>query len=161
MAIVSKHSPKEYMKSLRYYMESHFDFGQERFTGFFLWRLFYVTHHAGFEWNRRITNQKNAAMGFVTKCGDGCKVHYLRFRSVMCPLVFWPCYGLLLLVAMMDYTDVPQLTRFIIATVAMLIATPIYTFIECLSQRSEDGRKALVSLLMDPSDPLANYRKIP
>ena len=161
MAIVSKHSPKEYMKSLRYYMESHFDFGQERFTGFFLWRVFYVTHHAGFEWNRKITNQKNAAMGFVTKSGDGCKVHYLRFRALLCPLVFWPCYALILLVAMLDYTDVSQLTRFIIATVAMLLCAPISAVVESCTERGEDGRRSLVSLLMDPSDPLANYRKIP
>ena len=160
MAIESQHTPKEYMSSLRYYMESHFDFGQERFTGFFLWRFFYVTHHAGLEWNRKITNQKNAAMGFVTKSGDGCKVHYLRFRALMCPLVFIPCYALILLMAMLDSTN-SQLTNIILATVTMLISAPISAVVESCTERGEDGRRSLVSLLMDPSDPLTNYKNIP
>ena len=161
MAIVSNHTPKEYMESMRYYMESHFDFGMERFTGFFLWRFFYVTHHAGREWNRKITNQKNAAMGFVTKSRDGCKVHYLRFRAFMCPLRFLACCAMSFLIYWSGRRTASADSKAIFLAVSILISAPISAVVESFTERGEYGRKCLVSFLMDPADPLANYRKIP
>ena len=91
--IIRNHlSPKEYLSAMKGRMSGHFELGQERFTGFFLGRLFYVTHHAGYEWNRRITNEKSAALGYVKKVETGCEVHCIRFRGMLCPLQFIPFY---------------------------------------------------------------------
>ena len=61
MVYHSSQNAKDYLQAMKQQMSGHFQFGVERYTGFFFRNCFYVTHHAGFEWNRKITNQKNAA----------------------------------------------------------------------------------------------------
>ena len=162
MKLHSNLSKKEYLHAMKDYMSGHFDFGTERFTGFFLGSLFYVTYHSGMEWNRRITNQKNAAIGIVKDTTDGCSVYFLRFKGLFCPLHFLSLLLIMLLICPFAGGHEIELSiKLQIAILATVIYSPIYTVIESLTQRSEDGRRALLSLLIDPSDPYGNICNIP
>lgn len=153
------------MNFLRRQMSAHSDFGGKRFTGFFAGRFFYVTHHAGYEWNRRYTNQKNAAMGYVKQGENGCEVRFLRFRGAMCPLVWAPLFllfyaifaAIFLYVGMWELYGIGALLIPLGILVAIFaFALPLETFFESLTEESEQGRQLLLSLLYDPRDPTAN-----
>ena len=167
MVIHSPMSKKEYLESLQENMGGHYDFGSDRFTGFFIGSCFYVTHHAGYEWNRRYSNQKNAAMGYVKETEEGCVVRFIRFRGAMCPLVFIPLFlslGLILTISAVlnGITGIAAiLLPWILAFATSAVTAPITAFIESLTQQGEEGRRALLSMLLNPSDPYKNYRKIP
>ena len=165
MRISSTLSPKEYIYAIKAQMSGHMEFGIERFTGFFLGRLFYVTYHSGYEWNRRITNQKNAAIGYIRRTENGSEIRFLRFRGALCPLVFIPLYlPILAVLLFMGSQRIFSADEFLFAMVAyhimISISVLISTFVECMTERSEDGRKTLLSMLLDPTDYLANYHKL-
>ena len=165
MRIESPYAPKEYLSNLKFNMSGHFEFGCERFTGFFLGRLFYVTYHSGYEWNRKITNQKNAAMGYIRRTETGSEVRFLRFRGVLCPLELIPTYlPILLMILYLNSQEVyaPGKFRFmmIFYHIIMAILVPISALMESMTERSEDGRRTLLSMLMDPKDSLANYNNV-
>ena len=166
MRIKSPFTPKEYLSAMKNNMSGHFEFGAERFTGFFLGMLFYVTYHSGYEWNRRVTNQKNAAMGYVKQTEYGCEVHFVRFRGMMCPLVFLQYLVMVLIpFLLVSLTYSIEITReFLMHAIGILILVlifvPIGTFIEACTERSQDGLRTLLSMLLDPTDPLANYDKV-
>ena len=92
--------PKEYLRHMKERMGSRLDIWSERFTGILMGRFFYVTHHAGYEWNRRITNKKNAALGYVKETENGCEIRFLHFQGVLCPqyLIPWLLISVVLLV---------------------------------------------------------------
>ena len=162
MVLHSEHSKKAYLSALKGNMSGHFDFGSERFTGFFIGSFFYITYHSGYEWNRRITNQKNAALGFVKKAEDGCDAHFLRFKGLLCPLVFLPTYLVVIFASIL--TNAPtgfgdpvfMRTCFLITLVVMAIAAPLYTLMEACTDASIEGHSILLSLLTDPVDAYGN-----
>ena len=156
-----------YLAAMKAQMEGHFQFGAERFTGFFLGNCFYVTYHSGWEYNRCITNQKNAAIGYVKRTDDGCEVHFRRFRGLLCPLqflfllVFFEFALVFSFLAQGHWATESLLLALGIGLVAVTIAAPISTLAESLTEGSEDGRRTLLSFLMNPMDPYENYRHIP
>ena len=159
MFLHSSLTKKEYLQTLRDNMAGHFELGCERFTGFFISNCFYVTHHAGYEWNRRITNQKNAAMGYVKECADGCHIHFLRFRGALCPVVFlnWMLLATLF-VLVTGTTAIEQVCLFY---GCFLATAPISALFESFTQDSIEGHRSLLSLLIDPNDPYKNYDYLP
>ena len=163
MFLHSSLTKKEYLQALRDNMEGHFAFGCERFTGFFIGNCFYVTHHAGYEWNRRITNQKNAAMGYVKECEDGCHIHFLRFRGAMCPLVFLPLFLLMGLIFTLSPLAKGYTHLFLWGLVfaIMTIGALFSALVESMTEQGEDGRRSLLSMLVDPNDPYKNYDYLP
>jgi hypothetical protein len=158
---------KQYMRALIANMSSHFALGQERFTGFFIGNLFYVTYHSGREWNHKITNQKNAAVGFLKKAKDGCDVHFIRFRGLLCPTQFLLYWLLVALVALLGgfqgevWNEEAMRNNLIFVSIFMAIYAPIYTLFESATDASEEGRRVLLSCLLDPTDPYANIDQIP
>jgi len=162
MRIQSTLTPKEYISAMKEHMEGHFAFGQERFTGFFLGHCFYVTYHSGFDWQYKYNNQKNAAMGYVRKTEEGCEVRCMRFQAFMCPLVF--IYVLLLFVGLCVFSselkNLDLWLRIVIGFGISIVVAPIATLFESISDRSNEGRKAVYSLLLDPTDPFANCYRI-
>ena len=149
--------PGSYLSAIRKRMGSCLALGSERFTGIFIGRVFYVTHHAGYEWNRRITNQKNAALGYVRKTECGSEVRFLCFQSALCPQYFILCLLFLcayLLLTMPIITELPLLT---VIAVLIIIGVPLLvTLFEICSEGSMYGRKKLLGLLMDPTDHFAH-----
>lgn len=160
MRIESLLMPKEYLSAVKNNMSSSLELGMERFTGFFLGRLFYVTHHCCYEWDRQINNPKNAALGFVKASATGCDVHFITFRGAMCPLVFLPLLLCMLAMGIVNGTPDNIEVSTIIALVVTVLFAPISAFIESTTIRSEDAKRALLSMLVDPTDPLANYNNV-
>ena len=160
MKIQSSMNKKDYISAMRRRMSGHFELGAERFTGFFIGTCFYVTYHSGFEWNRKITNQKNAAMGFVRSTAEGCEVHYLHFRGLLCPLVFPQLLLMMFLFSpLLGGEDLLYNMKFTITWT--IIIAPFMTLIECCTEKSEKGRRILLSFLRDPDDPYKNLPNIP
>ena len=153
MRLHSTHTPKVYKSALKERMGSHFAIGSERFTGIFMGKLFYVTHHAGYEWNRRITNQKNAALGFIKTTESGSEIRFLLFQSVLCPqyliLYLLICGGY----AVGTWPVMKVSTLLIAIEILILIGIPLLiAFFESLTEGSVEGRKSLLGLLTDPAD---------
>lgn len=154
MVIFSSLSRKNYLSALRRKMSPSSEFGQQRFTGFFAGSCFYVTHHAGYHWNQKFTNQKNAAMGFVKDTENGCQVHFITFRGMFCPLQFLSACLLLPLVSLCLYAFecIPVKQSILLGFILILIFTPIWTLLEAITEESEAGHWLLLSLLRDPSE---------
>jgi hypothetical protein len=160
MKIQSSMCKKDYMNAMRKEMSGHFELGVERLTGFFLGSCFYVTYHSGFEWNRKYTNQKNAAMGYVKSTAEGCEIRFLRFRGAMCPLVFLPLLIVMILLGPLPGGD-DFFLNLKISVIATFIAAPILTIFECCTEESEQGRRRLLSFLKDPAEPRKHLPYIP
>ena len=166
MRIQSNLTPDGYISAMQEQMQGHFDFGQERFTGFFLGRFFSVTYHSGYEWNRRISNQKDTAIGYVKKTEDGCQVRCIRLKEMMAPTQFLLIYGfmLLLLLGSMFLHGIQDFSIFLLMALitfgVLLVCAPITAVIGSCTEQGEIGRKTMISFLLDPSDPYANYHQI-
>lgn len=170
MVFHSELSKTEYLAALKENMSSHFAFGFERFTGFFIGNFFYVTYHSGYEWNQKITNQKNAAMGFVqdAPAGEtGCDVHFLRFKGLLCPLVFLPIWFLFIGVILMQMLAHQVWSAEVfwtctgIALALMVVCAPISTLFESITDGSIEGGRILLSFLADPTDPYGSIDYFP
>ena len=153
MRLQSTHTPKAYLAAMKERMGSHAALWSERFTGIFLGRLFYVTHHAGYEWNRQITNQKNAALGYVKKAEHGSEIRFLLFQSVLCPQYLVPC---LLILGGFFWGTWPVWIEYpvmlIVNILIILVTFLLTTVFETTTDGSIEGRKTLLGLLADPAD---------
>ena len=170
MVFHSELSKTEYLAAMKDNMSSHFAFGFERFTGFFIGNFFYITYHSGYEWNQKITNQKNTAVGFVKNAPageNGCDIHFFQFKGMLCPLVFLPTFLALLgflwiaLLPTGDMTGELFLTGFIVALATMVLVAPIHTLIESTTDGSIEGEKALLLCLANPKDPYGSIDYFP
>ena len=168
--IESAYSPTEHLDAIKENMSGHFEFGAERFTGFFFNNWFHVTHHAGYEWNRRYTNAKNAAVGYVKKTENGCELHFVCLKGLLIPAQFLSLLVLLIplvfLMAMSQgITDEGIIGRVLLFEfIAAIPLSLIGTFFESVTERSEEGKRVLLALLLDPKDPfsyLNNKNKLP
>ena len=162
MVFHSELSKREYLAAMKSNMSGHLELGVERFTGFFIGNCFYVTHHAGYEWNQRITNQKNTAIGFVKDAPadeGGCDIHFIQCKGLLCPLVFLPTFlvvffiELLALSAAAPFTSETFWTCTIVLLIASALYSPIYTLMEASTDGSIQGEKMLLFLLSNPADP--------
>lgn len=87
MIVSSNLSKEAYLEEFRSQVKGNFFcFGEERFTGFVIGNFFSIAYHSGYEWNRRYTNEKNRAIGFVRRNGTGCKVYAVRLRGYTNPM---------------------------------------------------------------------------
>lgn len=161
MKIPSSMSPRQYLQAMKDQMQGHFQFGAERYTGFFLGNIFCVTYHSGYEWNRRITSEKNCALGFIRKTEDGCTVHCFRTKGMLCPpqflLYFLMCT---ICLALVTAGDIPFLRTYpllypVLGLGISAVVAPIESFFESISERSYEGGKILIAFLIDPADPFS------
>lgn len=167
MKIHTQLSKKQWLCSMKENMGSFTTFGEERFTGFFFGPVFRVTYHSGYEWNRRITNQKNTAIGFVKKSDTGCEIRYIRTKGLLYPsglLMYW---GIICAIAGITASlSNPQMAGELflitcaIAFVVMVITAPLTALFEAFTDESEEGRKILLTTMIAPDDPRAytNHR---
>ena len=166
MKIDSPLSSKEYLHHIWNHSGSFWDFGSERFTSVILGRFFWVTYHSGFEWDRKITNPKNRAWGFVKNTKEGCRVYGFRTMGFLDPLMFFLVLLLYSAVAAACiyfrfselYWDDDSL-RSVILTMALfvvvmsVIVAVSSAIMTSVSERGQLGRKYLLALLHDPDDP--------
>jgi hypothetical protein len=157
-------SPKEYMRALRSRRGSFLSFCAERFTGIAVGRFFSITHHAGYEINRRITNERNNAIGYIKKTPDGVQVRYWRTKGITTPqaLLFWIPVNFLwfLLVCLKNGIYEPWLAVLCTLGLTLFVAAGS-AFCDSLTERGEQGEMEVYALLYDPSDPLAYLDSLP
>jgi len=154
MRAVLSINKKYYLHELRQQLGSFSDLWSERFTGIILGNFIYVTHHAGFEWNRRITNEKSRAIGFVTKHGDGCVVNVILSRGYLEPLWMSFFYLLGLLPAVLDsqvqaWHEIPRELHIWALVFSAIMG--ISSYIQCwFTERGQYSMRVLIDLLRDP-----------
>ncbi len=169
MRILSELSKADYLSAMKDRMGGHFELGQERFTGFFVGPVFSVTHHSGWEYNRRYTNVKNTAIGIVKEAESGCTVSYFTMKGFLAPTQFIPLYLLILGLVLVpvlfaeapikaDDMGVAAAAIGIVAAVALACTaffTLIYAFFESITEVSIEGGKVLRACLLAPDDPFS------
>ena len=160
MKIRSSLSHKEYLSAMKSHMESYTDFGVQRFTGLFIGRFFSVTHHSGFEWNRRFTNEKQRVIGFVKKDAEGCTVHCVRLAGYTNPLSLIGFTLLYFLIFSLQDGGFHLLIgkHWWMPLVGALITAVISAAGSCLTERGEEGSRMINALILDPVDPYSVMR---
>ena len=142
----------EHGKWLRQNMEYPFSFFTERFAGFAIGPVFYVIHHSEYQYDRRVNMPKNAALGYMRNSGNGCTLHFLTFRGLLCPsqflLYFVICSIICGIEAMQSQVSIPGFQWIMLAV--FLIPAGASALIESFTERSEEGRYALLQLLSGP-----------
>ena len=155
MKIIVPISKARYLYELRQQMGSFTDFWSERFTGIFIGNFFYVSHHAGHEWNRRITNEVSRGVGFVTNHPEGCKVHVILTRGYLelFWLVWYYLLGLLYMMLVSRGQLLLEMTYQVHLNLALIVLViGVISYISCwLTERGQYSMHELVRLLRDPA----------
>ena len=140
----------EYIQALRKHMGLVSDVGRQRFTGVFLGNFFYITHHAPWEWNRRITGERCSALGLVTATEDGCRVRYLKFIGASDPKSWIKIFLLIWAVArFMGWYRGGEIHLHLILILTVLCV--ISSTLACLfTENGLFGALRLTNLLKDP-----------
>ena len=142
----------EHRKWLRQNMEYPFSFFTERFSGFAIGPVFYVIHHSEYQYDRRVSMPKNAALGFMRTTDNGCRIHFLTFRGLLCPSQFLLLLILSLIICKIKIATVPAafpgFTWVLLAI--LLLCAGISALAESFTERSEEGHFALLQLLSGP-----------
>lgn len=86
MKFLTDLSADQYIGAFQMQMGSFTSFGEERFTGFFVGKFFSVCYHSGWEWNRKLTNEKNRAIGYVKNTPDGAEVSFVHLYGFANPI---------------------------------------------------------------------------
>lgn len=169
MRIYSQLTKKQYLTEMRRQLGSFSSWGDERYTAIILGSFFWVTYHSGYEWNRRITNEKNRALGFVRDSYGGCTVHcfctrgYLDIVSglAMFAISFGLCWFLTWFMSLSD----PVLNEMLlflplIESVFATLVTAVTSFVHTgMTERGCWGRLMLLALLHHPEDPENNIEE--
>lgn len=151
MRIDIPYSKKRYLYELRQQMGEFTDFWSERFTGIFLGSLIYVTHHAGHEWNRKITNEKSRAIGFVKKRGDGCMVYAITTRGYL-ELLWMLWFYLLGCVLCLFSADITYRANVHVGAAIFSVFMGVSSYLECwFTERGQQGMRELISILRNPT----------
>lgn len=144
----------DYMSAMKEQMSSVMEFGIERFTGMIIGSFFSITYHSGHEFNRRITNEKHRAIGFVRPHGDGTKVSCIRLAGMTNPLSLIGIYGFCFLICLLrgglELALMPQLLT--VNAIITLLAALITAFTDSVTERGQEGSKTLTAFLIDPAD---------
>ena len=166
MKIHTQLSKKQWLCAMKENLGSFTTFGEERFTGFFFGPVFRVYYHSGYEWNRRISNQKNTAIGYVKDTDYGCQIRFLHTKGLLYPSAFLLYCGFLTCICLISAVahgvlSIPALLiSAVIAFGTMIITAPLSALFEAFTDESEEGRKILLTTMIAPDDPCAytNHR---
>lgn len=154
MKLISSLSKSQYLYEMKQHMESFTDFGIERLTGTIIGPFFSVTYHSGHEFNRRITNEKHRAIGFVRASEDKTEVRCIRLAGMTNPISLLLIYGFCLLFGLIAEPSVMQEAIYYWACAGITVISALGTaFADSITERGQLGSKTLTAFLVDP----ANY----
>lgn len=145
---------KVYLAEMKAQLDSITDFGIERFTGMVVGPYFSITHHCGHEMNRRITNEKHRAIGYVRKSENGTQIKCIRLAGMTNPLSLigiFLFYELLLLISE-GGTLAFTAPAIIVGVVTTLLVALITAVSHSLTERGQEGSRTLTAFLIDPLD---------
>ncbi len=141
-------------------------FGEERFTGIFLGRFFSICYHSGWEWNRKLTNEKNRAIGYVRSTPAGTEVRFIRLYGLTNPIslaslfLFGYMFSWLIIGFHSLRNNVsPAMEEIqpifcLVAGVLVMLAVALETALGSrLTERGQYGQSILMTHLKDPKDP--------
>lgn len=163
MRIVSSVPRAQYLSEMRSQMGSFFAFGTDRFVGTVIGPFFSVTYCSGSEWNRKITNEKNRAIGYVRAVPEGTEVRCVRLAGMTNPAslaILFVTYFIMVLVAQFNRETMLGLAFTVACAVIGTIVTAIYTAItDSLTERGQEGYRVVTAFLHDPRDFYGNIYK--
>lgn len=154
-------SAKEYVREFSRQMGAFTSFGEERFTGVFLGHFFSVCYHSGWEWNRKLTNEKNRAIGYVVDTPEGSEVRFLWFYGYSDPVSIALLFLLGFIAGFIVFLlNGFELTRdeglFVGCICGALITIPLViesALAALLTERGQYGAGVLNAYLKNPRDP--------
>ena len=154
MKISSALECAEYLYEMKEHLSAFTDFGIERFTGIILGRFFSVTYHSGHEFNRRITNEKHRAIGFVRPCENGTQVYCIRLAGMTNPLSLIAIYTLFTVLVLLKEGAQLAFSPVLLAVNALLTAIVALgtAFADSVTERGQEGSKVLTAFLINPVD---------
>lgn len=154
MKVISKLPCEVYLYEMKEHMGGFTEFGIERFTGIIIGRFFSITYHCGHEFNRRITNEKHRAIGFVRSCENGTQVSCIRLAGMTNPLSLIGLFGFCFLICLLrGGFELALMPEMMIANAAItLVAALITAFTDSITERGQEGSKMLTAFLIDPVD---------
>ena len=152
MRFESQMSHADYLAAMKEQMSSFSDFGLERFTGIIIGSFFSITYHSGFVSNRRITNEKHRAIGFVAPTRSGVNVHCIRLAGMTNPLsllsMYCFCFVVSVLVSDLQTALLPQCLSFF-GTLTCIMAM-ITAIASSITVRGREGARILSGFLLNP-----------
>ena len=151
MIIRSELPYKQYLFELKNNLDGIFEFGEERVAGTVIWRFFSITSHAGYEWNRRITNEKQRAVGFAKLDGDGTKIYCIRLAGLTNPISLVALFLLCMVISLfkMEGFSVAALQISLLTTVITAIISAIG---DSWTERGHEAYRTLTAYLVDPKN---------
>lgn len=152
MRFESQMTSNEYVSAMKGQMGSFTDFGSERFTGIIVGRFFSVTYHSGYEFNRRITNEKHRAIGYVSPSGNGVKVNCIRLAGMTNPisLIIMYCLGLFFSILKTDLETALMPQWLLICAILTLILALFTAVTDSITEQGREGARILSAFLLDP-----------
>ena len=151
MKIDSPLSSKEYMHGIRNHLSSFSDFGMERYTGIIIGRLFWVTYHSGYEWNRKITGEINRAWGFVREKDGATEVRFIRGKGLLAPS--WMLFITILGVLTLCFNIGEMMTEYWPACFAISLVVGVTTAIQAsFTENGIAGEGEITRFLRDPKE---------
>ena len=151
MRIISKLDKDAYLRTMKCSMESRFDFTSERLVGTIIGPFFSIAHCAGHEFNRRITDERNRAMGFVRSRGGETEVFFIHTTGMTNPLSLVLMFTLcIVMFAIADFSVLSEPAVWIGSLVATGIAAIITAVSDSLTERGMAGYETLMKFLQHP-----------
>lgn len=151
MKLFSSLSKAEYLRAMKGSLESRFDFHSERIVGTVIGPFFSVVHCAGYEWNRRITDEKNRAIGFVRTRDTGTQVCFVHLTGMTNPLSLIGMYALCIaMFAIFDFSILSVPGAWIGCLIATAIAAAVTAVSDSLTERGQKGYETLMKFLKHP-----------
>lgn len=143
-----------YLYEMKEHMSGFTEFGIERFTGIIIGSFFSITYHSGHEFNRRVTNEKHRAIGFVRPGENGTKVSCIRLAGMTNPLsliaLFGFCFLLFLISGGIEIALMPEI---LLLCAGMTLAVALVTALtDSVTERGQEGSRILTAFLIDPVD---------
>lgn len=164
MNILSAVPKDEYLEAMKSQMGSFTAFGSERLVGTVIGPFFSVTYCSGSEWNRKITNEKNRAIGYVRAVPEGTEVRCVRLAGMTNPaslICFFAVYFLVVCYQGFEagVTDLGVRFNVVLALICTAVTALVTALTDSLTERGQEGYRVLTAFLHDPRDFYGNVYK--
>ena len=162
MKYTSNLSCSIYLYEMKQQMGSFTEFGMERITGTIIGSFFSVTYHSGHEFNRRVTNEKHRAIGFVRPDGNGTKISCIRLAGMTNPLSLLAIFGIGFLSFLIGGgLELALMPEILALNAGMTLVIALVTAItDSVTERGQEGARLLTAFLIDPVDYYSIANKI-
>ena len=115
--------------------------------------FFSITYHAGYEWGRRYSNEKQRAIGIVRRDGEGTKVYCIRLAGMTNPIsligVYLFCLWIYYIKDGVAFALGDGLWLSLIVTTIVAGTT---AFFNSVTEQGQEAYNIVSAYLIDPSD---------